>query len=377
MATENSPLGFGEYRLNVDGDNSIVDLDGNPLNSVTGVGGGSDFVHDFEVVFSVPTGGDFYRVDLDFGQRVTFSTRTPWANDPLASFGNDLDTQLIVYSNTGQLIVIGSDSVGDKNAQATFISAADGPYFVQVVAESGAGEYIVEVQIEDVVLLGDFNRNGVVDSADYTVWRDTLGQLTSPYSSADADGNGVVSQNDYEIWRSNFGTSFTTATVDQLIVIGGSGGSGASAAAALSESLAARTVNLSEPAFSEPASVQLEHAAVPTVTPAPVDIYSRFGGMLAGVTAIRKNLSEHSLRNFTRPVEFVQKVSPNALLAVLGDRGSDWSDVEDLQSLAQQKAQRDCQQDIDDLSAEASDLIFAELGLSLKPIRRQRMNDAA
>ena len=28
-----------------------------------------------------------------------------------------------------------------------------------------------------VTLAGDYNRNGVVDAADYTVWRNTLGQI--------------------------------------------------------------------------------------------------------------------------------------------------------------------------------------------------------
>ena len=121
-----TPLGFGKYRLTVDGDNSIEDSDGNPLNSITGLGGGSDFVHEFDVVFSVPEGGDFYRMDLHAGQRVTLTTRTPW-DDPLASLWNDLDTQLLVYNNVGTPIVIDSDSGDGANALATFIATSDGP----------------------------------------------------------------------------------------------------------------------------------------------------------------------------------------------------------------------------------------------------------
>jgi hypothetical protein len=56
-------------------------------------------------------------------------------------------------------------------------------------------------------LSGDYNRNGVVDAADYTVWRDALNRAVDPYSSADGDGSGHVDAADYEIWRLHFGQS--------------------------------------------------------------------------------------------------------------------------------------------------------------------------
>ncbi|MEN1679657.1 MAG: hypothetical protein AAGJ46_08690 [Planctomycetota bacterium] len=49
---------------------------------------------------------------------------------------------------------------------------------------------------------GDFNGDGVVDAADYTVWRDTLGSTTE--LAADANGNDIVDLADYDLWKANF-----------------------------------------------------------------------------------------------------------------------------------------------------------------------------
>jgi hypothetical protein len=56
----------------------------------------------------------------------------------------------------------------------------------------------------DFGLAGDFNGDGVVDAADYTVWRDTLG-TTGPGLAADANGDFTVDAADYAAWRQNFG----------------------------------------------------------------------------------------------------------------------------------------------------------------------------
>ncbi len=60
-------------------------------------------------------------------------------------------------------------------------------------------------------LAGDYNDDGVVDAADYTVWRDTLGQ-TGGNLAADGTGpggtpDGVVDTLDYDFWRANYGQS--------------------------------------------------------------------------------------------------------------------------------------------------------------------------
>ncbi len=59
---------------------------------------------------------------------------------------------------------------------------------------------------------GDFNGDGRVDAADYTVWRDMLG-TRGVNLLADGDRNGVVDAGDYGVWRANFGNSLATGSL--------------------------------------------------------------------------------------------------------------------------------------------------------------------
>ncbi len=51
---------------------------------------------------------------------------------------------------------------------------------------------------------GDYNFDGVVDAADYTVWRDSFGQ-TGTGLAADGDGDGQIDEGDYAVWKLYFG----------------------------------------------------------------------------------------------------------------------------------------------------------------------------
>jgi hypothetical protein len=57
---------------------------------------------------------------------------------------------------------------------------------------------------------GDYNRNGVVDAADYTVWRNALGSSDDLRANGDDDGasQGVVDDADYVVWRNTVGTTY-------------------------------------------------------------------------------------------------------------------------------------------------------------------------
>jgi hypothetical protein len=44
-----------------------------------------------------------------------------------------------------------------------------------------------------------------VNAADYTVWRNTLGQNVAPGEEADGDRDGEITPNDFQIWKSHYG----------------------------------------------------------------------------------------------------------------------------------------------------------------------------
>jgi hypothetical protein len=65
---------------------------------------------------------------------------------------------------------------------------------------------LVEYVQFDVGVTGDYNGDGTVNAADYTVWRNTRNG-TGPGLAADGNNDNVVNQLDYDVWKANFGSS--------------------------------------------------------------------------------------------------------------------------------------------------------------------------
>jgi sulfatase modifying factor 1 len=60
-------------------------------------------------------------------------------------------------------------------------------------------------RVATVQVSSDFNGNGIVDAADYTVWRDTLGRYVPIGTGGDANLNGMIDPGDYAVWAMHFG----------------------------------------------------------------------------------------------------------------------------------------------------------------------------
>jgi hypothetical protein len=62
----------------------------------------------------------------------------------------------------------------------------------------------------------DYNTDGAVNTADYTVWRDTLG-ATGPGLAADGNANNTIDAGDYAVWQAAFGQTTGTASTSNVV----------------------------------------------------------------------------------------------------------------------------------------------------------------
>lgn len=71
---------------------------------------------------------------------------------------------------------------------------------------AGGGGFSYDRAVAPLPTTGDYNGDGVVDAADYVVWRKTLNEPAVPAGSgADGVPNGIIDADDYAFWRSRFG----------------------------------------------------------------------------------------------------------------------------------------------------------------------------
>ena len=79
-------------------------------------------------------------------------------------------------------------------------------------------DQVIPVLTTGSISTGDFNADGQVDIADYTLWRDTLG-ATGVGLAADANGDLVVDALDYNFWKDSFGSPAASGTFESTSVV--------------------------------------------------------------------------------------------------------------------------------------------------------------
>jgi hypothetical protein len=78
------------------------------------------------------------------------------------------------------------------------------------------GDVALFLAVVSAPLAGDYNNDGHVNSADYTVWRNSLGSNVGlPNETASPN---VVDEADYAVWKANFGTSRGDGAASQVAV---------------------------------------------------------------------------------------------------------------------------------------------------------------
>jgi hypothetical protein len=128
--------------------------------------------------------------------------------------------ELEPFSGLQQGDSVGFDSLFFPNSVGQFAAS----YTLMLSDEDLPGEQTQTLTLSlmaKAILSGDYNRDGVVDAADYVAWRRALGENVTAYNGADGDGDGVIDNGDYDVWRAYFGAtaaaagSFTTSAVPE------------------------------------------------------------------------------------------------------------------------------------------------------------------
>lgn len=176
-------------------------------------------------IFPLPSSGDqslFYGVGNLLNGAPNYPAKPPGSNSIGPAFTTLTGPQDIAWAAT-------PDAFGDANwniaarllsgtfaegVTPAFVAGSGGNVYTALpAAANGIGPTAVASAITTIVRTNfvaiqsaDYNHDGIVDAADYAVWRKTEGQTVAP-PGAGADGNhdGTVNAADYDLWRSHFG----------------------------------------------------------------------------------------------------------------------------------------------------------------------------
>jgi Dockerin type I domain len=75
------------------------------------------------------------------------------------------------------------------------------------------------IDLSSPTTTGDYNGDGTVNAADYTVWRNALGQEVSSGSGADGIPDGAIDGADYDFWKLHFGETVPGSASGQASVV--------------------------------------------------------------------------------------------------------------------------------------------------------------
>jgi sugar lactone lactonase YvrE len=185
----------------------------------------------------VEADGSFYAVDLGANQFLKFANFPPNGYTPIQAtqvppaFGTATNPpnpqgnfpSSIIRDVDGTYLVgvlgAGRPDLGQTVAGAILRYNADGSRVVNTAVDTalsglmpiGSLALIPAVQ----TIGGDFDRDGVLTSADYTLWSSTLGQRVALGSAADGNQNGFVDAGDYTLWRDRLPLPAATSAVPE------------------------------------------------------------------------------------------------------------------------------------------------------------------
>jgi hypothetical protein len=138
-----------------------------------------------------------------------FSEGIPGGQQSPVNASADNDLRMTIFGSDGVTAMASADDAdaGEAEMLAGLYLPTAGQYFVEVTGSSDA----VQLYQLDLSLMaarfqvpGDYNGDGIVDTADYVVWRKSLAQ-SGLGLAADANHDNFVDSTDYGTWRRNYG----------------------------------------------------------------------------------------------------------------------------------------------------------------------------
>ena len=127
-----------------------------------------------------------------------------------------LGTTYVAISNEGTNKVVG-----------TFVNGSSAKAAYNGLLYSFGINYAAGVDNNDVVVtaqsvdgpLGDYNRDGIVNDADYVTWRNSQNSQVLPYIGADGNGDGVVNDADFQVCARTSGDPLRVVPASSLLFL--------------------------------------------------------------------------------------------------------------------------------------------------------------
>jgi T5SS/PEP-CTERM-associated repeat protein len=152
-------------------------------------------------------------VNLGFGASAVLNDQLG-GDDPVEGFGRVHAEGTATLAGTLDVDLVGgfNPTPGDTFTILTSAGGVSGTFGTLALPTLAGGLTMGVTYTANSVILnvggvaGDYNHNGVVDAADYVVYRNSLGQV-GPGLAADGNLNGQVDVGDLTFWRSRFGAT--------------------------------------------------------------------------------------------------------------------------------------------------------------------------
>jgi T5SS/PEP-CTERM-associated repeat protein len=156
--------------------------------------------------------------NLSFAAGAAFSVQLA-SDDPADGYGRAHSDGSATLAGALSVALAGgfSPTAGDTFTVLTSLAGVSGTFGSQTLPALAAGlNWDVDYLANSVVLRvigreGDYNQNGIVDGADYVVYRNTLGQSGAGLA-ADGNLNNQIDIGDYNVWRAHFGQAAVTGS---------------------------------------------------------------------------------------------------------------------------------------------------------------------